>query len=268
MRTSFLDRGEGRIGYDVQGDGPLVLCLPGMGELRSTYRLTVPALVQAGYRVATMDLRGHGDSDDGFTSYDDIALAADTRALIAHLGGPAFIVGNSMGAGGALLAAADEPTAVTGLALIGPFVRDPGFSPLLRLAQRLLLIKPWGPVAWIWYYRSLYPGRPPADLPEHLTRIRASLRRGDHWRSFIQTTRTDHEPVWRRLDEVHAPTLVIMGEKDPDFRDAPAEGRYAAERLNAELLLVPEAGHYPMTEYPEVVNPVLISFLDKVTGRG
>ena len=34
-----------------------------MGDLRSVYRFLAPELVGAGYRVATMDLRGHGDSD-------------------------------------------------------------------------------------------------------------------------------------------------------------------------------------------------------------
>ena len=65
--TLLLARPEGRIGYDVTGDGPLVVCLPGMGELRSSYRFTVPALAAGGFRVATMDLRGHGDSDATFT---------------------------------------------------------------------------------------------------------------------------------------------------------------------------------------------------------
>mgnify|MGYP001433918361 CR=1 FL=1 len=266
MTVSYLDRGEGRIAYEVRGTGPLVVCLPGMGDLRSVYRFTVPALVDAGYRVATMDLRGHGDSDDGFSSNDDLALGADTRALVAHLGGPAFIIGNSMGAAGAILAALDNPGDVVGIALIAPFVRDPGFNPLMLLLLRLLLLRPWGPAAWNWYYRRLYVGRPPADLAEHRARIRESLRRGDHWRSFVRTTRTDHTPVWSRLDELRTPTLVVMGEKDPDFPDPVAEARHAADRLNAELLLVPEAGHYPMAEYPEVVNPALIRFVDKVFG--
>ena len=76
--TRLLDRPEGRIGYDVIGDGPLVVCLPGMGELRSSYRFTVPALTAGGFRVATMDLRGHGDSDATFSAYDDVA-AGGTR---------------------------------------------------------------------------------------------------------------------------------------------------------------------------------------------
>jgi pimeloyl-ACP methyl ester carboxylesterase len=265
MTTSYLARGKGRIAYDVQGDGPLVLCVPGMGVIRSVFRYTVPALVEAGYRVATMDLRGHGDSDDGFDAYDDVALSTDILALIDHLGGPALVVGNSMGAGAAVIAAADRPERIAGLALMGPAVRNPKSNPMMRLAQRLLLARPWGPTAWIWFYSTpLNPGRKPTDFAAHTDRIRQSLRRGDHWRSFVQTSRTSHEPAERRLDEVRTPTLVVMGEQDPDFPDAPAEGRHVAQRLRGELLLVPDTGHYPMTQRPEVVNPVLVPFVGKV----
>jgi len=72
----FLDRPEGRIAYEVAGSGPLVVCVPGMGELRSSYRHTVPALVAVGFSVATVDLRGHGDSDATFTAYDDVLREA------------------------------------------------------------------------------------------------------------------------------------------------------------------------------------------------
>src|SRR5690348_8407919 len=103
-----LERPGGRIAYDVAGSGPLVVCVPGMGELRSAYRFTVPALTSAGLRVATLDLRGHGDSDATFTDYDDVAAASDVIALIESLtespGGPAVVIGNSMGAGAAAYA--------------------------------------------------------------------------------------------------------------------------------------------------------------------
>ncbi len=69
--TQFLQRPEGRIAYDVTGEGPLVICAPGMGDVRQVYRFLVPRLVEAGYRVATMDLRGHGESDTTFTAYGD-----------------------------------------------------------------------------------------------------------------------------------------------------------------------------------------------------
>ena len=262
MTTNYLDRGAGRIAYDVQGAGPLVVCLPGMGDLRSVYRFTVPALVDAGYRVASLDLRGHGDSDDGFDAYDDVALAADTLALIDQLGGgPAVIVGNSMGAAAGVLVAADHPDKVAGLALLGPFLRNPRVGAAGRLALKLTLMKPWGPAAWVSYYKRFYPGRPPADLAAHQARIKASLATGDHWRSFVATTATDHAPAERRLGDVKAPALVVMGEKDPDWPDPAAEARWAASSLNASLLLVPGAGHYPQAERPETVNPALVGFL-------
>src|SRR4051794_8682724 len=122
-QTQRGGRPEGRIAYDEVGTGPLVVCVPGMGELRSVYRSTVPALAAAGYRVVTMDLRGHGDSDATFARYDDVAAGGDVLALIEQLGGPAVVIGNSMGAGAAAWAAAERPELVTGLGLVGAFVR-------------------------------------------------------------------------------------------------------------------------------------------------
>ena len=268
MTTSYLDRGEGRIAYEVVGSGPLVVCLHGMGDLRSTYRFTVPALVEAGYRVATMDLRGHGDSDDGFGAYDDVAAGRDLLALIGELsagengGGPALVLGNSMGAGAAVWATAEEPAKISGLVLIGPFVRNPKQNPLVTLGFRLAFLRPWGPAVLRAYLNKAYPGRgPDAD---HVARIFASLKRGRHWRSFVATTRTTHAPAEARLDP-RVPTLVVMGTKDPDWPDPTAEARFVADALRAELLLVPGAGHYPMAEFPEVVNPAVVAFAGKAT---
>ena len=267
MTASFLQRPGGRVAYDVAGSGPLVVCVPGMGDLRRVYRFLAADLMAAGYRVATMDLRGHGDSDDGFAAYDDVAVGGDLLALVDHLGGPAVVVGNSMGAGAAVWAAAENAGAVRGLVLIGPFVRDGSVGRIKRLLFRLALLRPWGPAVWRAYYRRLYPGRPPADLDEHSALIRQSLCRGDHWRSFVRTSRTSHAPAEARLDGVRAPTLVVMGEKDPDWPDSAAEARFVADALRGELLMVPNAGHYPMAEYPEVVSPAVGAFLGKVTAR-
>lgn len=59
--------------------------------------------VAAGFRVAIMDLRGHGDSDHSFAEYGDGPTAGDIEALARELGGPAMLVGNSMAAGSAVL---------------------------------------------------------------------------------------------------------------------------------------------------------------------
>src|SRR5450755_3526541 len=114
QEASYLSRPEGGIGYDVAGDGSLVVLVPGMGDLRAGYRFLARALRAAGYRVACTDLRGHGDSDAAFTSYGDEETADDVAALISELGGPGVIVGNSMAAGSAVLAAARRPGLVSG----------------------------------------------------------------------------------------------------------------------------------------------------------
>src|SRR3954447_8749389 len=146
--TEYLQRPDGRIAYDVTGSGPLVVCIPGMGELRSAFRFTVPALTAAGYRVATMDLRGHGDSDTTFARYDDVAAGSDVVALLEHLDGPAVLLGNSMGAGAAAWAAAERPDLVAGLVLLGAFGANPADERLGGLGFPALKGWPWAPRVW------------------------------------------------------------------------------------------------------------------------
>ena len=266
MIVSFLGSAGRRIAVEVVGDGPLVVGIPGMGELRSVYRFLVPPLVAAGFRVATFDLRGHGDSDDGFDAFDDRAAAQDVLSVIGSLGGgPAVLLGSSMGAGAAVLAAAERPEAVSGLVLLGPFVRNPPSSRLGNLAFRLALLRPWGRAAWRSYYRSLFPARRPHDYAEHEERVLRSLRR--HWASFSRTTKTSHEPAERALAGVRAPALVVMGTADRDWKDPAAEARWVAERLSAEVLLVDGAGHYPMVDSPDQVTPPVVGFVRRVMQR-
>lgn len=270
MSTSavqMLRRPGGRIAVEVTGDGPLVVCVPGMGELRSSYRYTVPALSDAGFRVAAMDLRGHGDSDATFDAYDDVAAGQDALAVIDHLGGPAIVAGNSMGAGAAVWAAAEQPESIAGLVLLGPFVRNTPTNPVLMAMFKVMMWGPWAPRMWASYLPRLYPGRKPPDFAEHRDAIAASMRRPGHARAFTTTTRTSHAPAAARIAQVRCPALVVMGEKDPDFADPQAEARWIGEHLAAEVTMVPEAGHYPQAEYPEVVNENLVEFCKRVIAR-
>lgn len=270
MATSaaqMLDRPGGRIAFEVTGDGPLILCVPGMGELRSSYRYTIPPLRDAGFRAAAMDLRGHGDSDATFDTYDDVAAGQDALAVIEHLGGPAIVIGNSMGAGAAVWAAVEQPRSISGLALLGAFVRNTPTNPVLMAMFKLMMWGPWAPRMWSSYLPRLYPGRKPPDFTEHRDAIAASMRRRGHAKAFAATTRTSHAPAAARISDVQCPVLVVMGDKDPDFADPPAEARWIGDHLSAEVLIVPGAGHYPQVEYPEIVNPQLVAFSKRVFTR-
>lgn len=266
-----LTRPEGRIGYDVTGDGPLVVLVPGMGDLRSAYRYLVPALVLAGYRVATTDLRGHGDSDPTFTTYGDAATGSDLVALIVELGPGAHgavVVGNSMSAGAAVWAAAEQPDLIGGLVLLGPFVRDGKVGAVQRLMLRVATTPLWAAAAWKSYLPKLYAGRRPDDFDAHRDAIVASLKGAGRAKAFSLTTRISHADAEARLASVHAPTLVVMGELDPDFASPADEATWIAEQLDGTVVMVPEAGHYPHSQRPDVTGPAIVDFLATLPGEG
>jgi pimeloyl-ACP methyl ester carboxylesterase len=261
----FLETAEGRVAFEVSGTGPLIVAVPGMGDLRSTWRFVSAELVAAGFRVALTDLRGHGGSDATFSSYGDAETAADATALIEHLGGPAIVVGNSMAAGSAVLVAASTPELVSGLALVGPFVRNPPVSAVARVSMRILMARPWAAAVWAGYLPSLYAGRKPADFEEYRALVRGAMKRPGRAAAFSATTRTSHEESSKRIGEVSTPTLVVMGALDPDFADPAAEARWIGEQLDGEVLLVDEAGHYPQSQRPDVVGPALVAFAQQVS---
>jgi pimeloyl-ACP methyl ester carboxylesterase len=265
--TSYLDRPGGRIGYDVAGAGPLVVLVPGMGDLRAAYRFLAPALRSAGYRVACTDLRGHGDSDATFPSYGDEQTADDVAALIGELGGPAVIVGNSMAAGSAVLAAAGQPELVSGLVLVGPFVRNPTVSAGRRVLLRVAMAPLWAAISWKSYLPKLYAGRRPADFGEYRDQVVASLRRPGYARAFSLTTRTSHAAAQARLAEVTAPALIVMGQQDPDFPDPAGEAGWIAQTMHAQVVMVPEAGHYPQSQRADITTAAVLRFLATAHSR-
>jgi pimeloyl-ACP methyl ester carboxylesterase len=235
-----------------------------MGDLRGAYRFLAPALREAGYRVAATDLRGHGDSDTTFTSYGDLETAEDVAALIEHLGSPAVVVGNSMAAGAAVLAAAHRPELITGLVLVGPFVRNPAAGAMQRLMLRAAMARPWAAITWRAYLPKLYAGRRPADFAAYRDQVVAALRRPGYAKAFSLTTRTDHAAAEAKLSHVSAPALIVMGDMDPDFPDPRVEADWIAAALKAEALIVPDAGHYPQSQRADVVTPAIVGFLAKV----
>ena len=267
--TKFLDRPDGRIAYDDGGAGPLVVMVPGLGDLRQEYRFLAPLLAQAGYRAVTMDLRGHGESSTGWPSYRTAAVGGDIVALIEHLNaGPAAIVGTSMGAGAAVWAAAEAPDRVSQLVLIGPFVREVPPESWIKGLMQTLMIKvafagPWAKSAWIGYYRSLYPTAKPADFAAYRAALAANLSEPGRLAALEAMTGVDggKSDIEARLGEVRAPTLVVMGTSDPDFPDPAAEAATVARLLNGSARMIAGAGHYPHAEMPEVTSPLVIDFL-------
>lgn len=265
-QLKFLERTEGKIAYeDSGGDGPLIVCAPGMGDLRSVYRFVLPAFAARRYHVVTMDVRGMGDSTVAWSDYSESALGSDLVALIEQLhAGPAILIGNSISAGAAVWAAAERPELVAGLVLVGPFVRQVPISRFKIFLFRLALARPWGASAWTKYQAGkLYPSAKPRDLEEYRRSVLAKLREPGRMKAFQRMAGTDHVAAEARLDRVRCPVLVVMGTADPDFPNPAGEARFLADRLHGTAVLLDGAGHYPQAEIPDAFARNVLEFLGR-----
>jgi pimeloyl-ACP methyl ester carboxylesterase len=261
--TQFLNLPGGQIAYDdTGGTGPLVICVPGLGDVRQQYRFLAPRLVAAGFRVVTMDLPGHGDSSADWPAYSPAIVGADIVAMIRHLGaGKAFVVGNSMAGGSAVWAAAEIPDRVAGIVLIDPFTREIPTSSLLLAFLKVAMMRPWGPSFWSMYYGSLYKTAPPADLDSYRTALVANLKQPGRIEATKAMIFASQGPCEARIPQVQAPVLVVMGTRDSDFDDPAAEADWVATHLHGKKLMVQGAGHYPHVEYPDVVANAVVDFI-------
>jgi len=270
MTTSFLDRPTGRLAYELTGDpnGPLVVLSPGMGDLRSTFDGLAERLAAEGARVVSADLRGHGESSTGWDGYGVSAIADDLLALLHAHGGRGVLVANSYSGSAAVVAAAREPEAVTGLVLLGAFVRDGEKSVLQKglfaLFHRAFPGRPlWTAMAWPSFFK-----RRPANYAARKAELAANLKRPHGYDALARMTTDEgtHRHTTPLLPSVHAPALVIMGSKDPDFPDPAAEARFTADQLGgpAEVLMIEGAGHYPQAEAVDEVAPAVAAFLAKL----
>lgn len=262
MTTQFLEVNDGKIAYDSAGSGPLIIEIPGMGDLRAQYRFLTPQLVAAGYRVANMDVRGHGESGIRWPDYSVAGIGQDILALVRAMNaGPAILTGNSMAAGAAIWAAAEEPALVKALVLLDPAVRGE-INSAYRLLLAALFARPWGPAAWISYFKSLFPTRRPADFTEYTAALKHNLSQPGRMEALHQMMIASKNASESRMSRVNSPTLVLMGTKDRDFKEPAEEARWVAGKLKGAYEMVEDAGHYPHVEMPEMVGPRIVEFLN------
>lgn len=272
---SLLTTPEGTISYDVHtpavgtADPTTVVLVPGMGDLRSTWRDVVGPLVDAGHRVVATDVRGHGDGSHAFTRHGVEPTAQDVSALLDALGvdaaHPAVLVGSSFAAGSVARVAALEPARVRGVALLAYAANDQPASAGVRAQIRLLMARPWGAAAWAWFYGSLLRGRRATWTDAHLADLRRALRvpgaLGQLRDLTLALAAGGHRTL---LDQVTCPVLVVTGALDPETTDPAAAHAAAMATVPHDAvtgLLVPEAGHYPQHQRADLVVPALLDLL-------
>lgn len=273
--TEHLSIDGGALAYEVSGPtGPLVVLAHGMGDSRQAYRFLTPLLVEAGYRVAAVDLRDCGESSTGWASYTRTDIAGDLVALIGHLGGPAVLVGHSIAGGAATIAAANAPSLVTALVELAPFTRkqeyslsDVGDADFRRGALSLLTVNLVGSLrSWKKYLDLAYPTKP-ADWDARLSQISAMLSEPARMKALQAMGKAAPTDAGAKLGEVACPVLVVQGDLDPDWVSPRKEGEAIVAALPTglgRLDVIPGAGHYPHAQVPSQVATPVLSFLASI----
>ncbi len=262
--VKYIITEEGKISFeDTGGTGIPVICVPGMGDLRSVYRFVTNDLNRKGYRVITMDLRGIGDSTINWRDYSESSIALDIVSLINQLELKSVIlIGNSISAGAAVIVSAQHHDLISKVVLISPFARNIPISRSKLLLFRLALARPWGASVWANYQSSrLYPSMKPQDMETYSLSVKTMLRQKGRMKAFQKMAATNHNKAEENIEHMNVPALVVMGSKDPDFPDPKKELDWVAARTGAKSVMIEGSGHYPQAEYPEKFIASLTDFL-------
>jgi pimeloyl-ACP methyl ester carboxylesterase len=264
MNTKYLKQEKGTIAFDDQGSGPLVLCVPSMGDVRGEYRFLIPQLISAGCRAVSMDVRGMGETSTEWNDFSVVGIGKDMLALIRELdAGPAVIIGTSMAAGAAVWAAVEQPALVRGMILVDPFVRGDG-NWFMGTLFSLMFARPWGPAMWKKYYSSLYPTCKPDDFTQYADALKSNLKERGRLEGLLHMLHASKRASGERISSVVQPSLVLMGSKDPDFKNPEAEAQWLAGHLKTKYTMIENAGHYPHAEMPEKTGPIMLKFIESL----
>jgi 3-oxoadipate enol-lactonase len=253
----------------VDGDGPPLLLIPGLGATRIVFRPLMP-LLTAHFRVAVYDQRGIGASEVAAGPYTTAQLAADAAGVLDSLRiDRAIVLGASFGGlvaqqlavgyphrlAALVLAATgpgpshlvEQPVPAASDALLGKGARSP--EEAYRIACRVL------------YSRSFQEAHP--EFIEEQIRDRAT--RPIDGRAFrAQLAASQGHDTWDALPSISAPTLVLHGSEDAVLPLANA--RLLAQRIpGARMVVFEGAGHLFFHEEPERTAAVLEEFAREVS---
>jgi pimeloyl-ACP methyl ester carboxylesterase len=245
----------GQLSVEDEGAGEPVLLLHAGVTDRRVWDMTVPPLVEAGYRAIRYDARGLGRSPAGTEPY---SLVADAQAVLDALEVPAaHFVGLSQGAATSVDVAIAAPARVRTLTLVAPglsgyeWPRLPGYERRVEVADTgderafaLELVKLWAPLSGTG-----------DDAAKRIILDQAA--------SFLSDDGEIEEPsAIERLGGIAAPTLVVLGDSDLDpITDI---GHLLAERIpGARLVVLDGADHILPLRVPEKLHALLVEHLTR-----
>ena len=232
----------------------------------------LPFLERISGPAVALDLPGWGASDSPDPrefDYTVHGLARFFRRFLDALGGGDYgLVVHDWGVI-ALIAAQAEPERVGRLVIVNGLPLLPGYR-WHWIARHVWRVPVVGELANLlttrWALRlGSRPATPrPGGMPDQFIDMTWRHWGKGAWRPLLTLYRSATPSVLelagRRLGHLGCPALVVWGQRDPYI---PARfGRAYAERLaQAELLELPDAGHWPWLDRPDVV-PRVVEFLD------
>jgi pimeloyl-ACP methyl ester carboxylesterase len=275
-----------QIQYAVQGTGRPLMLIHGFGACIGHWRKNMPALAAAGYRVFVLDLLGFGASDKPQLDYRlelwQSLLQDFWTALIQE---PAILIGNSMGGLITLMMLAHHPEMSAGGILLNSAgglnmnMRDDERNPSRRLLMgginALIGSKRLGPALFnrvrsktrIRSTLAQVYANPEAITDDLIDMIYTAADSPGAQGAFasIMTAPAGPRPS-ELLPKINQPLLVLWGEADPWAALPTAEiYRQLSERAETQVTFktIPQTGHCPHDERPEIVNSLIIDWLSR-----
>jgi pimeloyl-ACP methyl ester carboxylesterase len=264
--AEYLEVENGRVFYEVFGDGfPVVFIHDGIAH-REVWDNQVADFAQD-YRVIRYDRRGYGRSDMPDTSYSNLA---DLHALVEHLKlERAVFIGSSSGGGLAIDYALEHPDRVMKLIPVAPGLSGHDFNsePEQKYMQDIgaaFAAADFDRAAEVFLVGwTVGPTRRVEDLDSRfLSRVRTLIRENiKPGKDSGYPTEAD-PPAVKRLSEIKAPTLVVVGDLDmPGILDI--SNRIEKEVRGSRRFVIKGAAHTVNMEKPEKFNKVVMEFLAK-----
>jgi 3-oxoadipate enol-lactonase len=236
--------------HHIRGHGPTIVFVHGSTLDHRMWQPQVDALA-GGYRTVTYDRRGHGRAPAPTGRYrhvDDLAAICDS------LGGEVHVVAHSVGGLHALELALVRPVASLILIAMGGGTTVPFPPELIAMVGtlRAAAARDLAAARRMWSHTEFFaPARERPALAAALDRMLADYS-GWHWRHEDPAEELT-PPVATRLEEITAPALVVIGERDLPYNKAVAEE--LERRLpKVRRMDVPGVGHMASMEAPEAVT--------------
>lgn len=227
---------------DVGSGDPVVLAHAGVTD-RRVWDLTLPALVEAGYRVIRYDAPGYGLSPMPTEPYSLVRIAIEV--LDAAKVGSVHWVGLSMGgATGADLAIA-QPARVRTLSLVAPGLSGYEWPPREPVEDVVGILRRWGPMSFDAQGNVI-------DEPAS----RVLLEQTPVFESEVDFELEEPSAV-DRLGEIVAPTLIVLGDRDEETITDIAN-LYAARIPGSRLVTLAGADHLLPLRVPGELNALLL----------